>query len=402
MKKILDIALLKVRLTLKDRSARTMMFIAPIIFIFILVAGFGSGGSSSDVKYPVTLVDKDKGYYSEELVKMLKEDKAFVITETDYDKAKKAVEDSKTAMAIVIPEGYSAAVEKGQGMPLEIIKLQANETTIALTSIIGNYMNQIRIGEKTGEAAVETLASANIAKNSDEKEIRQKVETSFMDKMSKPVIAFSSEKAVKDGNQGLSGLSTTAIGILVMFIMFFVTGGAGSMLEERELGTWNRILSTPTKNYNTLGGFLLGNFFLGWIQVGALIIVSRYVFNISWGNSLLGLIVLFSCFLLAVIGFGTALASFVKSKAQLSALSTMIVVPTCMIAGCLWPKDIMPQLMINIANFIPQTWVLTGMTDLVTRNSEINAILFPSAILLIFAAVFFTTGLTFMGLKEKN
>ena len=58
--------------------------------------------------------------------------------------------------------------------------------------------------------------------------------------------------------------------------------------------------------------------------------------------------------------------------------------------------------MIDMANFVPQTWVLSGLTDLVTRNSDINAVLLPSIVLLIFAAIFFTTGLTFIGLQEKS
>lgn len=402
MKKILDIALLKVKLTLKDKAAIAMMFIAPIIFIFILVVGFGSGNSNGDVKYPVSLVNKDRGSYSSELVNLLKNDKAFSIVETDYDTAKKDVENSRTAMGIVIPKGYSDTIDKGQNASLEIVKLQNNETTIALTAIISNYMNQIRIGEKTGEIAAKTLASAKIIKEDDQSEVRQKVETSYSNQMSKPVIGCDSAKIIKDSTEGLDGMTSAAIGILVMFIMFFVTGGAGSILEEKEAGTWNRIVSTPTQNFNILGGFILGNFLLGWIQVGVLILVSRYMFHINWGNSTLGLIILFSSFLLAIIGLGVSLASFVKTKAQLSTLSSIIVVPTCMIAGCLWPKELMPKIMIDMANFVPQTWVLSGLTDLVTRNSEINAVLLPSIVLLIFAAIFFTTGLTFIGLQEKS
>jgi ABC-2 type transport system permease protein len=142
-------------------------------------------------------------------------------------------------------------------------------------------------------------------------------------------------------------------------------------------------------------------FILGWIQVGFLIIISRYLFNINWGNSPLGLVLLFSSFLLSIIGLGAALSSFVKSKSQLSNLSSIIIMPTCLLAGCMWPREFMPDIMLKISNFVPQTWVLKGMTDLVTRGSDITAIFVPSTILMVFASIFFIVGLTFMGfLKE--
>ena len=399
MIKILDLALLKVKLTMKDKGAVAMMLIAPLIFIFILVIGFGS--SSGDVTYPIGIVNNDKGKYSAELINMLKEDKTFQVFECNYDEAKERVEEGKTAMAIAIPEGYSEAIEHGEYVSLEQIKLQDNESTIAIVASIGRYVTQAKIQARSAEAVVEALASANIIKNGDEKVIIEKTEKAYDDKMKTPIISYTSEKLVKNNESKLKGMSTSAIGIIVMFIMFFVTGGAGAILEEKEFGTWNRILATPTRKFSTLGGFILGNFLLGWIQIAVLITVSKNVFGISWGNSTFGLIILFSSFLLAIIALGAALASFVKTKSQLTALTSIIIVPSCMLAGCLWPKDIMPQFMIDIANFVPQTWVLNGMTNLIGRNAGIGSVILPSGILIVFAAAFFTMSLTFMTLKEK-
>lgn len=399
MIKIFDLALLKVKLTMKDKIAVPMMLIAPIIFIFILVIGFGS--SNSNVTYPIGIVNNDKGKYSTELINMIKEDKTFQIFESNYDEAKERVQEGKTAMAIAIPEGYSEAIEHGEDVALEQIKLQDNESTIAIIASLGRYVTQAKIQARSASEVVEALASANIIKNGDEKLITEKTEKAFENKMKTPIISYTSEKLVKNNESKLKGMSTSAIGIIVMFIMFFVTGGAGAILEEKEFGTWNRILATPTRKLSTLGGFILGNFLLGWIQIAVLIAVSKNVFGISWGNSTFGLIILFSSFLLAIIALGAALASFVKTKAQLTALTSIIIVPSCMLAGCLWPKDIMPQFMIDIANFVPQTWVLNGMTNLIGRNAGISSVILPSGILIVFAAAFFTMGLTFMTLKEK-
>lgn len=402
MKKLIQIAFLKLRLTFKNKTAFTSMFIAPIAFVFILVIGFGSGGGGSkEIKYPIDVVNKDKGYYSEQFINILKNDKSFEVSEVDYSAARENVEGNKTSLGVVIPEGFSEAVENDENSQLEVLKLQDTEATIAITTVINNYLLQLKIGEKTGETAVTVLATNNAIDSEKGKEIKGNIEKEFISSISNPTISYSAEKLVKEEKPGLDGMSSAAIGILVMFITFFASGGAGAMLEEKEIGTWNRINSTPTKGYSILGGYIFGNFLQGWVQIGVLILVSRYMFNINWGNSVLGLIILFSSFLLAIIGLGAALSSFVKTKAQLSTLSSMVVMPSSLLAGCFWPREIMPDIMVKIADFVPQTWVLKAMTDLVARGSEVSAILLPSAVLLIFAGVFFTTGLTFMSVQNK-
>jgi ABC-2 type transport system permease protein len=67
----------------------------------------------------------------------------------------------------------------------------------------------------------------------------------------------------------------------------------------------------------------------------------------------------------------------------------------------MWPREVMPDFILSISNFVPQTWIMKGMTDLVARGSDINAVLVPCAVLLVFSAIFFIAGLTFMGFKNR-
>jgi ABC-type multidrug transport system, permease component len=393
--KLINVALLKIRLTLKDRTAFIWMLIAPLIFVFVLNIAYGRGQGSSEVKYPISIVNNDEGSYSAKLIDMLRGDSTFSITILDYDKAKESIEGGSTSMGIVIPGGFSDSFREGKLIPIEILKLQDNETTMALSTVINNYIYQLKVGVETGDAAAAVLNSMNKIKTGEKDGVKSKVEDEVLLNLKSPKITYEASM-VQARNSNQDGLSYAAIGVIVMFIMFFLTNAAGTVLEEREAGTWNRIMSTPTRNFNILGGYVLGEFLLGWVQVGLLILVSKYMFHVNWGNSTLGLIMLFSAFLLSIIGFGTALSSLVKSKAQLSSLSSIIIVPTCMLSGCFWSMEIMPDFMVKISNFIPQAWVVKGMTDLIVRGSNIGAVYLPSIILVTFAVVFFILGLTLM------
>lgn len=402
MRKMFDIAMLKLRITLKDRGALIWMFLAPLLFVVILVFGFGGGSDSGEAACPIGVVNRDNGKYSTQLIDMLKGDSAFEIVEGEYEEIKRDVERGNTAMAVIIPENYSAALERGSGSQIEILKLQENENTISISAVVENYVNQQRFSISTGDSAVTMLSSIGKIKEEEKEKIKEGIESSFMENIKSPRVGYEVKKVVNEENDGLDDISYSAIGILVMFIMYFVSGGAGSIFEEKETGTWNRMSSTPTKYYSIFGGHILGTFILGWIQSAVLILVSRYVFHVNWGSSPLGLIMLFSSYLLAIIGLGSALSSFVKTRAQLSALTAIIVMPTSLIGGCMWPREVMPDLMLKISNFVPQTWILKGMTDLVSRGSDIGSVYVPTIILLIFAAVFFLTGINFMRLQNRQ
>lgn len=401
MKKLIDIALLKVKITLKDKTALAWMFIAPLIFIIILVWGFGSGDKSDGI-YPITIINMDKGYYSKELITMLKKDKAFEVTECDYEKAKKIVEDGNAAMGIIIPNGFSNSIEKEEKIQIELLKLQNNESTASITTVINNYISQINIKYKAKDAVASILYGIENIDNKERIDGKKVMETSLLNNMNSPKIKYSIKSITENEKKNIDSLSYSSLGILVMFIGLFLSGDSGAILEEKDINTWYRIKSTPTKQYSLLGGHVLGNFILGWIQVSLLIIISRYIFNINWGNSTLGLFILFSAFILSIIGLGTFLSSLVDSKAQLSALSPITTMPASLLAGCMWPIEIMPDIMITISNFVPQRWVIKGMTDLISRGGSISSIYIPSAVLLLFAVIFFIVGLTVNQLKIEN
>lgn len=403
MKKILYIALLKLKLLSRDKVSLIGMFLAPIAFITIICLGFGSGSSTGtgNVKYPVAVVNKDNGEYSKKLISMMKDGKYFKVEEKSMTEAKKAVENNEIAMGFVISDDFSKSVEDNGKANVQVLKLQDNENTSAFSAIVENYIYELKTGKKAGNAAAETLSSMKLIKTDESKQIENNVEQKYLENIKSPSNTYTMQTIQKNKSHARDSLSTNSMGIIIMFIMFFVTMAASAILEEKEIGTWSRINGTPTRNYSVLLGYILGNFIIGWIQTGVLIVFSKLVFNLSWGTSALGVIILFSAFLLCATALGIALASIVKSKAQLSTLVPIVVIPTCLLAGCMWPREIMSDIMLKISNFVPESWVINGMTDLIIRNQNAYAVITPSLVLLAFSAVFFIIGEIFMSAQKE-
>ncbi|MFF2905653.1 ABC transporter permease, partial [Bacillus velezensis] len=83
---------------------------------------------------------------------------------------------------------------------------------------------------------------------------------------------------------------------------------------------------------------------------------------------------------------------FSNSSASTSALLNLIVVPTCLLAGCFFPSNIMPKTVQTIAEFLPQRWVLDTVDQLqhgrTLQSLMLNIIIlgaFAAALLLIAA-----------------
>lgn len=399
MKKLIYIGLLKLKLLFKDRMAFLAALLAPIVFIGVIVLGNSNSGSTSP-KYPIGLVNNDTGRYSKLLISALKKDKYFKVVESSLKNTEKDVKDGTVTMSFVIPENFSNTIENGNMADVEVIRLQENDNTTSFNMIIKNYVSQLVTSVKAKKATSSILTSMNLITAEEKTKIEDNVEKEYFKNINNPKNTYSVKTLQIEESHKKDNISTAAMGIIIMFVMFFVTLGAGSILEEKEIGTWVRILSTPTRNENLLGGYIFGNFIIGWVQVGILILSGKYIFGLSFGSSPLGLIMLFSAFLLAAIGLGTFLSSLVKTKAQLSTLAPIIVVPTCLLAGCMWPREIMPESMIKFSNFLPETWAIKGMADLITRNSGFSAAIVPSLVLLSFSLVFFILGAGLMKLQK--
>ena len=88
-------------------------------------------------------------------------------------------------------------------------------------------------------------------------------------------------------------------------------------MQEREEGTLRRLVTMPMSKGTILFGKLLGVFVSGMIQMGILVLVSRFVMGVNWGNSWLGLLIVLLAFAFCITALGTLIAALVRTMQQL-------------------------------------------------------------------------------------
>jgi ABC-2 type transport system permease protein len=198
---------------------------------------------------------------------------------------------------------------------------------------------------------------------------------------------------VRSDSQHATGFSQYSFGFTVTFMMFIALASAGGFLEERELGTLSRLLTTPTSRATLVGGKVGGIYVTTLVQAGFLIVAGVALFSVPWGNDPGSVALVLAAYALAATGLGVMLSTIVRSRGQLSAVTSVLAIAMAMLGGCYWPIEIVSPTMQQIARITPNYWAMQGLVSTVVRGQGLAAALVPAAVLLCFAAVFFTVGL---------
>ncbi|PHE90158.1 ABC transporter permease [Bacillus pseudomycoides] len=377
MKKVWELCWLELKQILIKPQSYTLMFGMPIIFT--LIFGGLLGGSGNE-KVNISLVDQDGSTLSNSYYEEIKKSDLISIEKVTYEEAKQKIENKKSSGIVTIPKEFQKSMTDGK---IEKVKFQSSADFMGGASV-----------EQVLQSAMKKMEIEVAAARDSEKKGGMSWEKMYETIHTKKVEPVSLQKeSIVPGEKKLNNVTGRAAGFSILFVMIVMLSATGTILKSRQLGVWYRLLGTPVSKAQILGGYILSFFLIGWIQFGTLMVLTNVLFDVQWGN-LLGIIILVSVLLLAVIGLALLLASIVKTTEQQSALGNIVVISTCMISGLYWPIEIEPEWMQTAANFVPQTWAMRGFTELIARGGTLADIAGYIGILMLFAGVFFIIGLT--------
>jgi ABC-2 type transport system permease protein len=160
------------------------------------------------------------------------------------------------------------------------------------------------------------------------------------------------------------------------------------VLAERQWGTLQRLLTSPTSPGQVLGGKLSGIFLTGLAQMVILIVFSAVFFGVRWGApvALSGLIV---ATVFAASGWGALIAAYSKSPGQAMSIGAMIALVFAGLAGNFVPRQNYPEFLRQISLITPNAWALEGFQSL-GEGGGLNEVLLPIVALTIMGIVLFS------------
>ncbi|WP_226670006.1 ABC transporter permease [Metabacillus litoralis] len=428
------------RIMLKDPGAIVVLFMLPLMLItimsFALMPVFQGGG---DEAIAIPIVDQDKTEESLKFVKLLKNTEGIKLETSNDEKdftqeqVRNMVEDGKYPLALIIPEEFGSKIQTGDQIELVTFEdpAQAN-----MTSIIGRALEGVAQGfevEYIVSRMVENQVS-NIKQNVN-KEI-QKVENEYMKQITilsnqlntvtnnqsqpvssqvkneednEPDLTEMKEELVDTAKLSLNNPSVTignysasegdvvdrpdafqqnVPGYTVMYAFFIIMYAGRSFLNERNDGTFRRVLSAPVDHWQLFIGKMIPNYFIGIIQVVVLFAFGHFVFDMSLGSSFTGLLFVTLTLVWASSCLGMLIAAIFKTDSQISGWSVLLALTLAALGGTMVPLFIMPDMMQKIALITPHAWALTGYQDILVRGLGFSDVIVNCLVLFGFGFVF--------------
>lgn len=186
---------------------------------------------------------------------------------------------------------------------------------------------------------------------------------------------------MNDSDEGnLVGLVHSVAGTAVLMLLFSVAGIGESLLEEKQEGMLKKLLCSPMHPNNILFGKIVFTNIISIAQLIIMFVFAWLVFGLDIMHHLPSLVLMILVLAYACSSFGIFLSSFAKSRKQVQALSTIIILVMSGIGGSMVPLFVMPEIMQKIAVFTVNYWGIQGFYDIFWRLFPLTDITFLSRV----------------------
>lgn len=394
----------------RDRVAWLLTFIVPVAFLSIFTMIFSAQSRDGTPAVRVAVVDEDRSDFSKKLVVAMEKDKSLRVravreaegasepfTRTD---AEALVRDGKVAAAVVLPKGLGRSFPSftGNRPTVEVLAdtsdpvaprmlgglLQGLAMTAAPDAMMLGGIDQFKKwgGPLTPEQhkAIEEAGKFlnQPAKNGDPGEgaaaaglLAVQVVDVLGQEKANPIVAFN------------------AAATAVMFLLFTCANGAGgSLIEEVESGTLDRLLSSNLTMTGLLAGKWLSFCLLGMLQISVMFLWGWLVFGLELWSHLPGFVVMTVFTAAAAAAFGLLLGTLCRTRGQLAGVSTTVILLMSAVGGSMIPRFLMSEELRTVGLFTFNAWALDGYQKVFWRDAPVWE-LWPQVLALAAMAVVF-------------
>jgi len=396
-----------------NRSELLLTFIVPMVFFSIFALIFGSRDSSSSTpKIKVAISNEWPSELSNRAVALLQAQKSLRLTDRSANSDGHATDsisvNREVAEDLVRRGMVSAAVVFCKPNPTDPSG-DATEIEI-LTDSFDQVASQVLTA--VVQEAVMT-ANAEIAKSS--RSLRDRYEGNATPALQLGDNGVSAASYVPDASPSLrmpqppaiatvdimGGKKTNpviamyAAGIAVMFLLFSATTASGSLLEERENSTLDRLLCSRL----TMDQLLLGKWafltIIGFIQMTLMFLWGAVVFGIDLQHHIEGFVAMTLVTAGAASSFALMLAALCKSRMQLGWVSTIVILTMSALGGSMVPRYLMSDSIQKAGLWTFNAWALDGYNKIFWRELPLRDVGLELAVLTASGFVFIVAARVF-------
>ena len=395
----------------RDRAALALSFAVPVVFFSIFATIFGGQRDAATRKMEVLVVDEDRSPRARRLIDALAAEESLAARlapepeegepePAAYDRAtaEAAVRDGEAAVALVVPTGFGAArIGFGPGDARPRLELLVDSSDPIAGRMVAGLLQKVvftGLGDDLLAGGIETLDEVAFFTAEQRERLGGLTEAARAARPGGgggagelPVEIVTRDLLGESKRNPMVSFYAAALG--VMFLLFPAAGAGGALIEERESGTLDRLLSTRLTMSQLLAGKLAYLTSLGVVQLVVMFGWGWLVFDLELEGHIAGLVAMALPTALACSAFGLVLAAVCRTRKQLVAMSNLVILSISALGGSMFPRFLMPEGLKKASLVFFNSWALEGFLDVFWREEGLVALLPEIGVLLVWTVALF-------------
>ena len=308
----------------RDPLLIRLLFLMPILQLIL----FGYVVAADVKNLSTAVVDLDRTSTSRALEASFGASDYFVVTQRPAETDLQHLMDTgQIAIAIVIPAGTQAALDRGEAAPIGVV-VDGSDSQVA--SVGSGYAAQIVARFNADRLAAQGVDLAAPG-------IDARVRVMF--------------------NPTLASVNTMIPGLVAAILMLSIMAVMGqAVVKERERGTLEQMFVTPIKPVEYLTGKVTPYALLAVLQLTVVALVGIFWFKVPFAGQFSVVAAGLALFMLTSIGLGLLISLVSHTRQQAQQVMMLFMLPSFVLSGFIFPIDSMPQAIQPLSWFIPLTW----------------------------------------------
>jgi len=327
----------------RDPMLLPLVFIQPVLML--LMFGYVVGSDVTNI--PTAVIDQDRSSTSREFVRAFENTGYFeIVTVTSDESAVRPLMDGNSVqVAILVPTGLQAGLERGEQVPVQIIVDGVDSKT---ASVASGYASRV-IGEFTRRRIERTGLMPEAAG------IDARVRVLF-------------NPSLRSVNAMIPSLVAYILMLSSMALM------AQAVVRERERGTLEQMFVTPITRGEYLFGKLTPYIMLAIVQIAAVMAVGVLWFRVPFNGNVFVIGGGMLLFMGTTLGLGLIISMFSRNRQQAQQLTMFVLIPTIVLSGFIFPIESMPPAIVPVTYLIPLRYAVIVLRSNFMKGSGLEAL----------------------------
>ncbi len=340
---VLAIAYKEARVVGHDRAMLSMVAIQPFIMLFIMCYVI----SNKPANVPWAVLDESRTAISRRLVQEIESTGYFLEPRSaaSYDEGRGLLREGKALVFLVIPPSLRRDLERGSPR----VQLLLDGSDPLTSARVAGYIGQVA-------AAMPLAGDPGAALHQPDRPV---VVPGPVDMRSR----FRFNPTLNDQRFYVGALGG------MLLTNFCLSIAALGLVAEREVGTFEQMLSLPTRPIEIVLGKLVPYVVLGYALLAFALIAPGVALGVWPSGTVVAVTIVTLPFILASLAIGVLVSVLARTTAQGVFISMFFILPSFVLSGVLMPYEFMPHGIREIGGMLPLRWYQIASRSILIRGA---------------------------------